>query len=830
MSEDDKSIACLQSDDLHPTLNAILFADLAQYSKLVAEDENATLTYVARCFDIFKEKCPHYGGEFIKTLGDGVLVLFDSASAAVDYAIEVQNAVAGLAPEQPEVGSFRIGVHMGEVYRQDGDVFGHAVNVASRVEGQAKPGGLCVTQEVFLALRNSAPYSFNFAGRHHLKNLPEPQSLYHVGPPVTGRRATKVKEARVSVVDGFEIRSDDDHPIALRSRMTQALLGYLAVVPGNREQLDRLATLLWPDRTMEQARRALNSAIRQAQRALERASSGALQRSGSMLALRCDRLSIDVGNVLEKLERGEVDVLLQQRPDLAASVLLGFEDVSRLFNAWLKVTRHNLHEQVVAGLEALLDRFDLDDPALRHAASVLTLVEPSHEQAVRQLIRHYGAVGNAAAAKRAYERLEQVLKDDYGISPSPATVAVMRALNTQRPVARAPDGAKGREAHRPVIAVAPLVTSSERFGYAVTGLRSELIASLSKFREWVVIEAPESGASLEPSYLLNGELSSAGQDVQVVFTLQEVPTRKIVWSDSYSVSRESWPHVQSRLLGKIASTLEVYLSQDRLSRILGAPTYDLDTYDSWLKGEHLLTFWSPETEVEAKACFEYAIAQDPSFAPAYASLASVLNSRRFIWPGAEADEQERQRALELSQRAMEIDPLDTRNQMVVAWSTALVQEYEQAEVHFELAVGLNPNDPSTLVSAALGMAYLGRLDRALELLERVEALSSMLHDYQWSHIATLRCLVGDFEGAIRAADRSGNVIVDTPGWKAIALCRLGRKKEAADALAQMCESAAAAWHGSAAADRAAVLSWFFSIFPIRSKKTKAALSRCLKSI
>ena len=140
---------------------------------------------------------------------------------------------------------------------------------------------------------------------------------------------------------------------------------------------------------------------------------------------------------------------------------------------------------------------------------------------------------------------------------------------------------------------------------------------------------------------------------------------------------------------------------------------DLGVYDAWLRGEHLLARWSAVAEDEAERLFEQAIAEDPSFAPSYASLASIYNSRHFIRPGSPRDPQTERRALELAGRAVELDPLDARNHMVVAWSAAMVKRFEMAELHYELASELNPNDPKIVVSAALGLAFMKRTDLAI---------------------------------------------------------------------------------------------------------------------
>jgi tetratricopeptide (TPR) repeat protein len=186
-----------------------------------------------------------------------------------------------------------------------------------------------------------------------------------------------------------------------------------------------------------------------------------------------------------------------------------------------------------------------------------------------------------------------------------------------------------------------------------------------------------------------------------------------------------------------------------------------------------------------------------------------------------------ERALLLAKRAVELDPLDARNQLVMAWSTAMAGRFEQSELHYELAAELNPNDPKTLVSAVLGLAFMARIEAALGLLARAEALTSIFLDYRWAHIATTRFLAADYEGALEAASRSQNAIIDTPGWTAAALRRLGREAEADMALAALQRAVSVAWAGPAPPSREDVLQWFLSAFPFRREEDSEELAALL---
>ncbi len=806
-------------------LKAILFADLAQYSRLTAAGELAALDLVMRCFELFRDHCAHYRGEFIKTTGDGVFVVFDSVSDAIDYAMSVQAKLAGLAMELPHAGRFRIGLHLGDVRRRDGDVFGHAVNVAARVETQAEPGGLCVTEDVYRAARNTTRYVFRFAGRRVLKNIPGMVSLYHVTSPQNTGALPEPDHLSITVIDGLAIQTADGEPVEVRSRKAQALIGYLALSSGFRDLQQRIAALLWPDRPAGEARNALNQCLRQAGKALAGGPIEAELPRGNYAGIDPSRVIVDVIRILNDLTEGVIDESLLRRPDWPEAILYGFESVSSLYKAWLSVTRHNYRDRAQEALEDLLQRFDANEAVVKHAAAALLMLEPSHEGAVRCLMRHHSATHNNAAAMRVFAAFSATLRERYQLEPSTETAALAASLSGPVQLRERDRTPRDRP---PVIAVGPFVSHGASIAALSSGFRSELIMNLSKFRELTVIDLREESGAPDVDYVFRAEGAEAEGGFRLFVSLEEPVARRIVWSDSYELSLAGWLSLQRKLVGRIAANVEVYLSHDRLARSLQELPENLGAYDAWLRGEHLLSHWSALSEDEAEKLFGQAIKEAPSFAPAHASLASVYNSRRFIRPGLPREPETQKRALELAGRAVELDPLDARNHMVVAWSAAMAQSFEQAELHYELACELNPNDPKIIVSAALGLAFMGRVDPAMNLLHHALTLTSLVPGYQWSHIATTRFLAGDYIGAVEAADRSQNLIVDTPGWKAAALNKLGRTGEGRAALAQLQQSVSIAWAGPSPPSRDDVLDWFLNAFPLRHESDKLSLAALLR--
>ena len=159
---------------------AILAADVVGYSKLVAEDEEETLRRLSSYRAVFDDFIARGSGRVFNTAGDAILAEFPSAVEAVRCAIDVQESLRtrNLAYPQSRQMSFRIGITIGDVVERDGDLLGDGVNIAARLEGLAKPGGLCVSRTVYEQVSNKMSVQFADIGEQEVKNIPSPVHAY----------------------------------------------------------------------------------------------------------------------------------------------------------------------------------------------------------------------------------------------------------------------------------------------------------------------------------------------------------------------------------------------------------------------------------------------------------------------------------------------------------------------------------------------------------------------------------------------------------------------------------------------------------------------------
>ena len=157
-------------------LAAIVAADVVSYSKLMAQDEAGTLVILkAHQSELLEPLAAKHHGNIVKLMGDGVLVEFASVVDAVEFSVEMQNAlVQGDGPI-----SLRIGINLGDIIFDEGDVFGDGVNVAARLEAKAAAGGICISDMVYQNVHTKLDIPFDDLGELELKNIGRPVRAWH---------------------------------------------------------------------------------------------------------------------------------------------------------------------------------------------------------------------------------------------------------------------------------------------------------------------------------------------------------------------------------------------------------------------------------------------------------------------------------------------------------------------------------------------------------------------------------------------------------------------------------------------------------------------------
>ena len=183
----------------HRKLSAILSADVAGYSRLMQDDEAATVATLETYKQVFSDLIQQHRGRVVDSPGDNLLAEFASVVDAVQCAVAVQKELQARNAELPENRrmQFRIGVNLGDVIEEGDRIYGDGVNIAARLESLADAGGICVSKTAFDQVETKVPFGYEFLGEQTVKNITKPVGAYRVlmEPRVTvaGARAKAPK-------------------------------------------------------------------------------------------------------------------------------------------------------------------------------------------------------------------------------------------------------------------------------------------------------------------------------------------------------------------------------------------------------------------------------------------------------------------------------------------------------------------------------------------------------------------------------------------------------------------------------------------------------------
>lgn len=162
------------------SLAAIVFTDIVGFSARMQADEETTLMLLKRDFDSMRDICTQHQGSVLKTTGDGLLLYFSSAVQAVACALAMQRFFAKQAKTRPAAQSLvhRLGIHLGDVFVNEQDVMGDGVNIAARLQAEAEPGGICISQTVYDVVKNKLALHVIRLGPRELKNISQHIPIY----------------------------------------------------------------------------------------------------------------------------------------------------------------------------------------------------------------------------------------------------------------------------------------------------------------------------------------------------------------------------------------------------------------------------------------------------------------------------------------------------------------------------------------------------------------------------------------------------------------------------------------------------------------------------
>jgi adenylate cyclase len=187
----------MATEDFRRKLTAILSADVKGYSRLMGEDEEATVRTITAHRKVITSVIEKYRGRVVDSPGDNILAEFVSVVDAVQSGVEIQEVIRAKNAELPEERKmeFRIGINLGDVIQEGERIYGDGVNIAARVEGLADPGGICISGSAYEQIENKLALGYDYIGEHTVKNIVKPIRVYKVPTgPETLQKVTEEKK------------------------------------------------------------------------------------------------------------------------------------------------------------------------------------------------------------------------------------------------------------------------------------------------------------------------------------------------------------------------------------------------------------------------------------------------------------------------------------------------------------------------------------------------------------------------------------------------------------------------------------------------------------
>ena len=232
----------MSSPSVKRRLAAILSADVAGYSRLMGDNEEATLQTLTTCRATIEAGVGRHDGRVVGSAGDSFLAEFPSAVEAVRCAVEIQDEIAGLNQALPEDRrmAFRIGINLGDVMVEDDNIFGDGVNIAARLETIAEPGGICISRTVYDQVGNKIDLAYEDLGEREVKNIAQPVSAYRVcradearaPAPTAGPAEPPLSDKPSIVVLPFDNMSGDEEQGYFADGIAEDIITDLSKVSG----------------------------------------------------------------------------------------------------------------------------------------------------------------------------------------------------------------------------------------------------------------------------------------------------------------------------------------------------------------------------------------------------------------------------------------------------------------------------------------------------------------------------------------------------------------------------------------------------------------------
>jgi TolB-like protein len=556
---------------------------------------------------------------------------------------------------------------------------------------------------------------------------------------------SKLGDVRLDLLGGFSLALDGNplRPIPISSQKARAVLAYTAMHPKHGVDRDRLASLLWGDRSDALAYQSLRQCLHLLRTELAPLSPGLLVLDGHRVRLNTRSLAVDALDFVALSQSAGVQELERAAGLYQGQFLAGLNLEVEAFDDWVQAERSRLDAAAGRVFEGCAERYDaLDDgeKAIDAAARLIEL-DPLRDDWQCLLLRLYARYRGTEAALAHARALTALLRKQLDVDPAPTTQAVIAEIQSGVIAPRAAQaGSRSLSVigppNRPSIAVLPFanMTSGPELDYFVDGITEEIILNLSRLHWLVVIARNSSFAykgkpadvrqvarTLGSRYVLEGSVRVAADRVRVAAALVEGMTGQHIWTESYDRELASVFAMQDELAERVVGAIAPRVFTAECIRARRRPTESLDSWDCVVRALSIMNTRSKSDLAAAQRLLNRSIALEPNHVKAYSLLSYVttLNTVAGWAPRGSTSE----RALEIGRKAVLLDADDPWARLALGFVYAWSGRAEDAAIEYQQALRLDPSLAygHTLLGAIL--CYLGRGDEALMQVDKAQSLS-----------------------------------------------------------------------------------------------------------
>ncbi len=628
---------------------------------------------------------------------------------------------------------------------------------------------------------------------------------------------------KLKLIGSIEATDSAGHDVLPSSRKSRALLSYLVLNADQWVPRSRITRLLWDRVPEEQGRASLRQALHELSRAMGALFPSVVETERERVRLRSEAVWADATAAVTT-----AGASIPSLPDLtvfSGSLLLdGLEGLSDEFDHWLTAERQKLEERIRRWSEANTRGNILDLPEHEDHIEIsrkAVAVDPTNEEAVRDLMRSLARAGQRAQAVLEYERCRAVLRSRLDIDPAPETQRVYRdlrrdvlvdelsasekapsipALSLRLPEVHASQSrnAIGGYEARPSIAVLPFREDAAGAdnAYFGDGLVDNIIHGLSGLKELVVISrGSTSGYSQGPidvrtigrelivQYVLLGSVQRSSEKLRIGIELTDAESGTVIRANRYDGEQSDLFKLQDRISEEVVRVIAPHVRQRELLRALRKHPQSMTAYDFVLQALGPLYRLDEASFSKARGLLEQAMRHDPSYAPAY-SYAAYWHCYRIgqEWsPNLAADMAE---ASQLAAAAIERDPDDATALAIHGHVQSMaLKDFDAASRSFDRAITACPSSAVAWIFSAATSCFVGDGSGAVLRAETGLRLSpNDSHVFFAEHIlAQAHYVSGNYDEAVlwaRRADKNNARLTSNLRTLASSLVAVGKIEEA----------------------------------------------------